>query len=133
MNLSSRVKRTRVSNAVAAGTTDINSSSVDMQGYRAVEFTVAFGAITSGAVTSVKLQGSDDDSTWSDLTGVSVTVADDDDNQLAILDVSKPRQRYVRCVVDRGTENAVVDSIVAAQYAAQVEPVTHDATTVSGS
>jgi len=131
MNLSSRVKRTRVANAAAGATTDINSSSVDMQGFRAVEFVVAFGAITAGAVTSCKLQGSSDDSTWSDLTGATVTIADDDDNKVAILDCAKPRHRYIRCVVDRGTQNAVLDGIVAQQYMAQDEPVTHDATTVA--
>ena len=53
-------KITRVSNAVAAGTSDINSSSVDMQGYDAVEFVVLFGAIVATAVTSVKAQQSSD-------------------------------------------------------------------------
>ena len=42
-----RTKLTRVSNAVAAGTTDINSSSVDMTGFDGVAFVVALGAITA--------------------------------------------------------------------------------------
>ena len=133
MNLSTTAKATRVSNAVAAGTSDINSSSLDMLNFLAVEFTVAFGAITSGAVTSVKLQGSDDDSSWSDLTGTDQTVADDDDDQLFILDCPHPRHRYIRCVVGRGTQNAVVDGIIARQYEASTLPVTHDSTTVGGS
>ena len=136
MNLSKTAKVTRVSNAVTAGTTDINSSSVDMQGFDAVQFIVAFGAITASAVTSVKLQQSSDDGSsdsWADLEGTSQTVADNDDNQLFILDHARPRERYVRCVVDRGTQDAVVDGIIAMQYNADVEPVTHDSTTVGGS
>jgi hypothetical protein len=35
--------------------------------------------------------------------------------------------------VDRGTANAVIDGIIAIQYNANVEPVTHDSTTVVGS
>jgi len=35
-------------------------------------------------------------------------------------------------IVDRGTQNAVLDSIVAIQYEPRVKPVTHDATTVGG-
>ena len=134
MNLSKAAKVTRVSNAVVAGTSDIESTAVDMKGFEAVQFVVAFGAITTGAVTSVKLQGSHDGSTWtsSDLTGTGQTVADDADNKLFILDMAKPRFRYVRCVVDRGTQNAVVDSITAYQYQADKEPVTHDAS-VGGS
>jgi len=136
MNFSLSHKVTRVSNAVAAGTTDINSSSVDMRDYGAVAFIVAFGAITASAVTSCKLQQSSDDGSsdsWADLEGTSITVADDDDNQLVVLDCVSPQERYVRAVVDRGTQNAVVDGIIAMQYMAQDEPVTHDPTTVVGS
>lgn len=132
MNLSNAAKVTRVMNAVAAGTTDSNGSTVDMRGYGACQFIVAFGAITSGAVTSVKAQTSSDDSNWDDLEGTSITVADDDDNQVVVLDINNPRERYLRVVVDRGTQNAVIDSAVALQYNAIFEPVTHDATTVVG-
>ena len=133
MNLSRAAKAVRVSDAVAAGTSDVQSASVDTVGFDAVEFTVAMGAITAGAVTSVKAQGSTDDTVWSDLVGATVTVADDDDNQVFIVDVAFPRHQYVRCVVDRGTQNAVVDSIVARLYLPKEEPVTHDTTTVGGS
>ena len=53
MNLSKAAKVTRVMNAVAAGTSDQNSSSVDMKGFDACQFVVAFGAITASAVTSI--------------------------------------------------------------------------------
>ena len=129
-NLSSVAKVTRVNNAAAAGTTDVESSSVDMTGYDAVQFVVAFGAITATAVTNVHLETSSDDSTFNDLEGTAITVADDDDNQLVVLDLTRPRERYIRCVVDRGTANAVVDGIVALQYQAKAAPVTHDSTTV---
>ena len=129
MDLSKAAVFTRVSNAVAAGTSDVESSSVDMKGFQSVAFTVAMGAITTAAVTSAKLQGSSDNSSFSDLEGTGVTIADDDDNQIFVLDIDNPRHRYIKCVVDRGTQNAVVDSIVAAQYGAQIEPVTQPATT----
>ena len=133
MNFSRAVKSTRVSNAVSAGTTDVESSSVDMKGFDAVAFEVAFGTITTGAVTSCKLQGSHDNSSWTgvngDLVGTGVTVADDDDNQIFVLDLDRSIFRYVRCVVDRGTQNAVVDSIVAHQYKADKQPVSQPNTT----
>lgn len=131
MNLSKASKLTRVSDAVAAGTSDVNSTSVDMKGFDAVQFIVAFGAITGGAVTSCKLQGSSDNTNFSDLEATAVTVADDDDNQLFALDLSHPRQRYIRCVVDRGTQNAVLDGIIAQQYLPGREPVTQPATTTT--
>lgn len=133
MNLSTNCKFTRVNNAAAAGTTDVESASVDMQNFNAVCFVVSLGAITASAVTDVHLEGSTDDSTFNDLAGTAQTVADDDDNQIWILDLRYPTLRYIRCVVDRGTANAVVDGIVAIQYQADFVPVTHDSTTVGGS
>jgi len=122
-------KITRVSNAVAAGTTDVEATSVDMSGFDAVAFIVEFGTITSTAVTSVKIQQSSDNSTFEDVAGTSITVADDDDNQVFVAEVVRPEKRYVRCVVDRGTANAVIDSIVAIQHQARELPVTQPATT----
>jgi hypothetical protein len=136
MNLSKQVKISRHANAAAAATTDVEpSSGVDMQGFEGVLFLVPFGAITGSAVTSIKAQQSDDNGVadgWSDIADSGVDVADDDDNQIAYVDVYKPLKRYVRCVVDRGTQNAVVDGIVALQYEPRAKPVTHDATTVVG-
>jgi len=128
-------KLTRVSNAVAAGTSDVNSAVVDTQGFASCTFLVAFGAITAGAVTSCKVQqgAASDLSDAADLAGTAVTVADDDDNQLVAIEVVEPRERYLRCVVDRGTQNAVIDGVVAIQTRAKRLPVTHDATTVVGS
>ena len=134
MNLSKNTKLTRVSNAVAAGTTDVESAVIDMQNFEGVQFVVAFGTITAGAVTSIKVQqGAQSDlSDAADLAGTGVAVADDDDNKIFYLDVYRPRERYVRLVVDRGTQNAVVDGIFAQQYSPRKKPTTHDTTTVGG-
>lgn len=135
MNQANLEKVTRVSNAVAAGTSDVEATGVNMANFEGVKFYIAFGAITGSAVTSCKLQQSDDNGSvdgWSDLEGTSLTVADDDDNQIAILDVFRPQKRYVRPVVDRGTQNAVVDCIIAVQYGPRVIPTTDDSTTVIG-
>ena len=128
MNISRGVKFTRVLDAVAAGTSDQNSSSVDMKSYDAVTFCVGFGTITASAVTSIKVQGSDDDSAWSDLAGTAVSVADSDDNKMVLAEINQPQQRYVRCVVDRGTQNAVIDFAVAMQSKANKAPVTQSST-----
>ena len=128
MNISRGVKFTRVLDAVAAGTSDQNSSSVDMKSYDAVTFCVGFGAITASAVTSIKVQGSDDDSSFSDLAGTAITVADSDDNKIVLAEINCPQQRYIRVVVDRGTQNSVIDFGVALQSKANAAPVTQSAT-----
>ncbi len=104
--------------ATAAGTTDINSDTVDMSSAGAVGCLaiVKFGAITANAVTSVKLQGSTDNSTWTDIDGAKVTVAHTDDNKIAALDILRPVYRYIRVQVDRATANAVIEAGVAILY-----------------
>lgn len=134
-NLSKAGKVTRVMNAQAAATTDSTGSSVDMQGYDSVCFYASFGAITATAVTSVKAQQSSDDAVadaFADLLGTAISVSTTNGNDVVVLDISHPRERYVRPIVDRGTANAVIDGIIAVQYNANVEPVTHDTTTVVG-
>lgn len=130
--LTKDTKLTRVLNGVAAGTSEQLGTVIDMQDFEAVTFAVAFGTITSGAATSIKVQqgalsnGSD----MTDLTGTSVTVADTDDNKVAMVEVHRPQKRYVRVAVERATQNAVIDGAFAFQYGARVKPTTQDSTTV---
>lgn len=137
MNLTNKVKTIRAHAPVAAGSSDITDATViDMQGYEGVRFIVGFGAITSGAATSIDVQQaaaktSDTALTsGADLEGSKITVADTDDNTLVITDILKPRERYVQVQVQRATQNAVVDLIIAELYGAHKLPVTKD-TTVS--
>lgn len=131
MNLSKNYKITRVENAAAAGQTAVDSDSVDMANFEGVEFEVLMGSITTGGVQSAKLQQSEDDGDadgWSDIEGTSQTIADDDDNQVFVLEVRRPTKRYVRCTVSRATQNSVVDGIVARRYGGRVKPATNGAT-----
>ena len=120
--LATSVKPIRVSNAVSAGTTDVNSAWVDVSNADGVRFVAMFGALTANQVTSVKLQGAclSNQADAADLldseTGNVITtanLADGDTNKIAVVEVYKPKVRYVRAVVDRGTANAVVDGILA--------------------
>lgn len=123
----------RVMNGVAAGTSAQTSSAIDTAGYEGVKIYTLFGAITSGAVTSVKVQQSSDDASadaYADLEGTSIAVADDDDNQVVVHDIYRPRERYLKVIVSRSTQNAVIDGIVAVLYSARSLPPTNDATTV---
>lgn len=136
-NLMSDAELIRHSNAVVAGTTDIEpAAGVDTADCEGVLFIVSLGAITAGAVTSVKAQqssaadGAGD--AFADLEGSEIAVADDDDNQLVYVDVRRPTERFVRCVVARGTENAVVDGITAIKYGLRKRPATQGATVVGG-
>jgi hypothetical protein len=137
-NQSYGVYPVRVANATVAGTTAIKSTGVDMnacgtpcQGVRAIAL---LGALTANQVTRLKLQHSDDDvdGNYVDVASTGTPyAADADGNKLLITDLFKPRKRYVRAVLERGTANAVLDGIIIELYLPQMKPTPLSAT-VSG-
>lgn len=129
-NLSNNTKTVRASNAVAAGTTVINSAWIDTRGFSGIEFTAWFGALTANQVTSAKLQYSNDGATLlGDVAGsASAALADDDSNRGLQLELYRPKHRFVRMVISRGTANAVLDVIQAKLFNAHEVPVAKDST-----
>lgn len=125
-----RMKPDGTNFTAAAGATNINSDVIDTAGYDGVRFKAAFGAIVSGAATSIKVQqgAASNLSDAADLAGTSITVADTDDNKLVISDIIRPQERYLRVATLRATQNATVDYMEAELYMARTEPVTQDAT-----
>ena len=112
--------------AGVAGTTDINGATLDMSGFDEVNMLVGFGVITAAAVTSIKAQQGQqsDGSDMADLAGTAITVADTDDEKVKKIRLIRPQERYVRVVVDRGTQNAVVALALYEQLGARKQPVT---------
>lgn len=125
-NLSKATKAIRVLNAVAAGTTDQTSAGVDMANFESVTFIALFGTLTATQVTKLTAQQSDDDGVgdaYSDLEGSSTgPLADGDSNKMLVLEITKPRKRWVRVTVDRGTANAVIDGVTAIQSHPRTQP-----------
>jgi len=126
------VKVVRHSNAVSAGTSTITpSGSIDLANADGVQFLVAFGTITGSAVTSIKLQQSSDNGStddFSDIAGSSISVPDTASNKVFVVDHFKPTKRYVKVIVSRGTQNAVLDGIFAVVYGTRNQPITADST-----
>lgn len=116
-------KVTRVSNAVTAGNTTVNSSSIDLATLRgdAVAFLVCGGAVGSDDYT-VQIQGSDDNSTFVD---VGTTLVVDTANHDALVEVVNPGYRYVRAAVARGGTSVVLNGIYAIETRSNgIKPVT---------
>lgn len=128
-NLTPSVVTQRVSNAVAGGTTAINSDAVDTQSFLGVRFAALLGALTATQVTGAKLQYSADGATgWADVAGSAVgPMADGDSNKMLVIELYRPQARYVRMVVTRATANAALDAIIAELFQASRQPVTQDA------
>lgn len=130
-NFARESKRTRVSNAVAAGTTDVNTTVLDMSGFDCVYWEALFGTLTATQVTLIKAQQGDlaDGSDAADITGAATAaLADADSNKALVLEVIRPQKRFVRLVVDRGTANAVIDGVMGIQYHSMKQPEADDST-----
>jgi hypothetical protein len=112
-----------------SGTSDRAGVTLDMAGYEGVAMVVKMAAITAGAETVVKAQqgalsnGTD----MADLVGTGITVADDDDNQIFVIDVNRPAERYVRLYVDKNGATPSAESAIYARYGAGYRPVTNTA------
>lgn len=133
MQLTNKVKTTLCKTAVAAGTTDITDATViDMAGYEGCRFIFSFGAITGSAVTSIAvaaLATSSPTPETDDMIGTGISVADTADDTIYIIDIYKPRLRYLRPHVQRATQNAVLNCIIAEQYGhSGLEPIAKSAT-----
>jgi len=128
MNLSKSCKFTKVADHSSAATSAINSASVDMLGYDGVIFITSFG--TAASNNTINAAQCDDDSTFLDLEGSSVTSGSSDED--VFVEVYRPKDRYVRCEVARGT-SSTCESIWAIQYGARKQPVDNTTTgTIAG-
>ena len=128
MNLSKNVKISQAitNTAGAAGTAAINGITLDMANYEGVLIEVTFGAIVSGAATSIKAQQgqASNMSDAADLLGTGQTIADTDDEKTFFIDLYRPAERYVRLVVPRATQNATCTATYI-QYMPRNAPTTH--------
>jgi hypothetical protein len=128
-------KNVKISSALdyASGTADVTGTIIDMQGYDGVLMILHAATIAAGAVTTFKAQQDTDSAggTMADLEGTGISVADDDDNQLFIIDLYKPEERYVRCYLDKDASNAVGASAIYIQYNGAKAPFDNSVTDAS--
>lgn len=114
-NLLANAAIDRVSNAVAAGQTEIDCTGVDTQDADSVTFIVAIGAMTATGQLTVKLQQSSDNGVgdaWADLAGSGQVLGDTNSNKLVAIEGVQLQKRYVRLVLLRATANIAIDGVV---------------------
>ncbi|PZU87340.1 MAG: hypothetical protein DI527_18875 [Chelatococcus sp.] len=135
MSLLKNVKVTRVAASAVAGTTDVAGSILDMAGFDGVLFLALTGDVTDTSVLTLKAQQNvaNQTSGMANLAGTAsfTAGATSADSKVLLLDVYKPRERYVRPVLTRATANAVVDGIIAIQYDARNRPSVQDASVIA--
>lgn len=129
-------KTIRAKNAVSAGQTT-QTATFSRAGFDSALITVLFGALTSttAPVITAKSGAASNGSDATAITGATVSVADTDDNKVALVDVHgciPDGDEYITVEVTRPTADAVLDGIVALLYNPRTMPTTQD-TTVLGS
>lgn len=100
------VKVLKIFDEVTAGTSDQDSAEVDMQGFEWVKFIILFG--TSAADNGIKAIQQDTVTgmaTAADLVGTKKLL--DATETVAVVDVVKPRERFLQAVVERGTSTTI--------------------------
>lgn len=135
MSLTKNIKITRVAASASAAQTDVTGSILDMAEFDGVLFIALTGDVTTSSALALKAEQNTANSTsgMAELSGSAAFTASasDADSKALVLDVYKPRERYVRAVLERGSANAVVDGIIAIQYGAMNKPTTHDASVIA--
>ncbi len=130
VNLSTEIAATGVQAPLASGGTDVASTYVDMQAFDGVLFTGYLGTAGSTDVAVLKAVGSTSTaSTGTAITGATMTSTAGESDKLMILDIYRPRERFVKTKI---TRSAAVEygGTIAQQYGPAVKPTVHLATTL---
>lgn len=124
----------RVSAAVAAGMATTNCDAVDMAGYDSVAFVALIGTIAASGTVDMKAQQDSASGMGSaaDLAGTKVSLTDADDDKMLILNIHRPRERYVRAVITTAVGNGTIDGVFAILYNARNKPITQGSTVGAG-
>jgi len=99
---------------LAAGITDVNSGAVDLAQYasKRVAFLVTLGTIAASGSGTIKVQHSDDNSTYVDVEGTSQAWVDTDDDKVLGVEIHRPLKRYLRVVITRGDAgNSTINAV----------------------
>jgi hypothetical protein len=126
MNLSKNSKLTLVKAAAVSAGTDVESDVIDMSGFDGVMFFGSIGTANAANFANAQQGKLANGTDMADLTGTKVVPGDDGDSFL--IDVYLPRERYVRCLVDRGGANTATGDIYALQYGPSKRPTSHGST-----
>jgi len=116
----------------AANNTDSNSDRIDMSGWEGVCFILPItdSVATGVAALTIEQNTADSDSGMAALSGGSATatctVNDDLNNELLIVDVYRPRERYVQGVATSATANIAFGNMVAVLYGPRSLPTSDD-------
>lgn len=113
---------------LAAGTTDVTSGIVDMEGYDEITWVVLLGTLAASSSVAIKAQQGAiaNMSDAADLLGTAQTNVDvNDDDKMMGISISGVRERYHRLSITRGDGgNSTINGVIAILSQADKVPVT---------
>ncbi len=119
----------------AAGQAATAGDILDMAGFEGVIFIAKLGDVTDTSVVTLTAQQNTANSSsgMATLSGSATYTAGatNADNNLLVLDVYRPTERYVRPVLTSATANAVKNGIIAIRYGSRKLPATQGATVLA--
>lgn len=129
--LSDNILFTKVEDHTTAGTSTVDSDSIDMANYTGVVFFTSYG--TAATDNGCHIESSSDDGSsdsFADLTGTEALSGSSDED--VWLDLRNPRERYVRASCLRGT-SSTLETVWAFRYGGRSLPTDNTTTgTITG-
>ena len=107
-----------------SGTAARTGAAIDTDGYEGCAIIVKFAAIAASAVTEIYASESDESDLdpKADLAGSSQSVAVADADEVFVIDIKRPKKRYLALEISKNDANASAESAVAILYGAQKKP-----------
>lgn len=111
-SISTDVKIQQYINPQSQAAATFDGAGVDTSGFNTAQFLINLGVIAVGQTFDAKVQESDDNSTWTDVTGAAIPqVPDDGDDTLRIIELRSllGKKKFLRCeYVIAGAGNLLV-------------------------
>lgn len=126
MELSKNCRVVMVKAAQTTGTVAVVTDVVDTAGYEGVMFVGSIATANAGNFVTAQQGMVADGSASADLLGSKNVIANNGDSFL--LDVYKPRERFVKATITRAGTTTVTGDVYAILYGPRVVPTTHGAT-----
>ena len=122
----------------AASSTDDDSAAVDTQGYEGVLFIIPItDSVATGVATLTIKQCDTSGGTYAALSGAvaaaTCAVNDDLNEHVLVVDVYKPRERYLKSNLVSATANIAFGDSIAIKYGARKAPITQATAEVAAS
>lgn len=122
----------KICNSVSASQATTTTDIIDIQGYVGCLFICKLGTVVNAAAITMTIQQNtiNGSSGMAALSGAqaAIAVASSDSEQSLIVDVARPRERYLRASIVTATQDVEIDSVFAILYGPCNIPVTQPST-----